>query len=171
LAAGRSSGQPRSLAIRPIPISSDSATKRGKLYQDLGRVEKIPYGHEYKLAVAYPLPWQIETGLSLLSYPGNGLGVSWPVPASLFPGGRTLAVAVPLVPPGSKLLERWNQLDVSVKRSFRVGRVAVQPTVEIFNLLNSSVVLSEIQTFGPLLGRPTSTIQGRLLKLGALAKF
>jgi hypothetical protein len=68
-------------------------------------------------------------------------------------------------------LERWNQLDVSVKRSFRVGRVAVQPTVEIFNLLNSSVVLSEIQTFGPLLGRPTSMIQGRLLKLGALAKF
>jgi hypothetical protein len=164
---------------RTVSITCDTADpnqlrfcdQTGTLHQDLGRVETIPYRHEYKLAVAYPLPWGIQTGLSLLSYPGNALSVSWPVPPSLFPGGRTQAVAVQLVPPNTRFLKRWNQLDISVKRNLALGRIALQPVVEIFNLLNSSVVLTEIQTFGPLLGRPTSTIQGRLLKLGVVAKF
>jgi hypothetical protein len=38
-------------------------------------------------------------------------------------------------------------------------------------LLNSSVVLTEIQTYGPSLGRPTATLQGRLIRLGGIVTF
>jgi hypothetical protein len=43
--------------------------------------------------------------------------------------------------------------------------------VELYNLLNSSVVLNETQTFGPALGRPLLTLQGRMMRLGAQLKF
>jgi hypothetical protein len=93
------------------------------------------------------------------------------VPPALFPGGRTEAVNARLLAPGAKYLKRWNQLDITVKRVTRVGRFEFLPALEVFNLFNSSVVLNEIQTFGPTLGFPTSTIQGRFMKLSAMVKF
>jgi hypothetical protein len=143
----------------------------GELFQELGSVPTLPFRHEYKLAVVQPLPWQFEGGLSFLSYPGELLAVNWAVPAELFPGGRTAAVTVQLVPPGSKYLERWNQLDLNVKRMFRVGRYEMRPSFDIYNVLNSSVVLTELQQFGPTLGQPTSILQGRFMKLGLMFKF
>ena len=37
-------------------------------------------------------------------------------------------MTVNLVPPGSKFGDRWNQLDVSVQRAFRFGRLELQPS-------------------------------------------
>jgi hypothetical protein len=142
----------------------------GKLYQELGAVD-IPFRHEFKLAGSHPLGWGFQGGISLLSYSGAPLSVIWNVPANLFPGGRTEVVTVPLVAPGTRWLERWNQLDINVKRIFRAGRMEFQPTFEVFNLLNSSVVLSENQNFGPSLGAPTQVLQGRFIKLGGLIRF
>jgi hypothetical protein len=143
----------------------------GRTYQELGTTEAIPFRHEFKLAASYPLPWGVQSSMSLLSYPGQGLGVSWPVPISVFPGGRTQAVNVALIPPGTKFLERWNQLDIALKKSVRARGLELRPQIEIFNVLNSGVVLSEIQTFGPSLGRPTSTLQARLVRVGAIVTF
>jgi outer membrane receptor protein involved in Fe transport len=143
----------------------------GKLFQELGTVPTLPFRHEFKLGVVHPLPWRLQAGLSILSYPGEALGVNWAVPANLFPGGRTEAVTVPLVAPGEKYLKRWNQVDINLKKSFTAGRFELRPSVDIYNLLNSSVVLTELQTFGATLGQPTSILQGRFVKLGLLAKF
>jgi hypothetical protein len=60
---------------------------------------------------------------------------------------------------------------MSLKRTFRTGRTQVEPGVAIYNLLNSSVVLGEITAFGPALGRPLNTLQGRFVKLEAMVKF
>jgi len=106
----------------------------------------------------------------LLSYPGLPLTVNWAVPlATLI--NRSAAVTVPVIAPGTSYLPRWNQLDVHVTREIRAGRFAVRPTLEVFNLLNTSVVLGQNLTFGSALGRPTSTLQGRLMKLSAMIKF
>ena len=86
-------------------------------------------------------------------------------------GRRTEAVTAQLIAPGTEYLKRWNQLDINVKRSIGAGRLEFQPTLEICNLFNSSVVLNEIQTFGPSLGLPTQTLQGRFLKLSAMVTF
>ena len=53
-----------------------------------------------------------------------------------------------------------------MKRRFRVRRVEMLPAVEVYNLTNSSVVLNEVQTFGPSLGQPLLTLQGRMMRLG-----
>ena len=153
------------------PNSFRFCDQTGDLHQDLGLVPTLPFRHEYKLALVQPLPWQFEGGLSFLSYPGEPLTVNWSVPANLFPGSRTAAVTVPLVPPGTKFLERWNQLDLNFKRVMRVGRYEIRPSVDLYNVLNSSVVLAELQQFGPTLGQPTSILQGRFMKLGMMFKF
>lgn len=152
----------------------------GSLYQEIGRVPTMPFRHEYKLAVTYPLPYKFGTALSYIGLPGGAAGSigyndflasNWAVPATLFPGGRTEPVNVNLIPPGTSYLPRWNQVDFNVKRPIRLGRYELQPTLDIFNLMNSSVVLTQIQAFGPALGVPTSTLQGRFVKLSVLVKF
>ena len=47
----------------------------------------------------------------------------------------------------------------------------MQPGLDIFNLTNTSVVLTQLQAFGPSLGTPTSTLQGRFVKLSVLTRF
>jgi hypothetical protein len=156
----------------------------GKLYQELGRVPTLPFRSEFKLAATAPLLRGLRGAVSFMSLPGVSytIGttsteppryqtVTWVVPANLFPGGRTQSVTVPLNPPGSRYLPRFNQLDISLKRTFRVGRVQVEPGLAIYNLPNSSVVLQELLTFGPALGQPLNTLQGRFLKLEAMVKF
>jgi hypothetical protein len=156
----------------------------GKLHQELGRVAALPFRHEFKLALSSPLPWDFKGALSVTSFPGVGgfllgtasdpvsyLTIDWVVPADLFPGGRTQSVTVALNPPGSRYLPRFSQVDASVKRTIRAGRTQIEPGVAVFNLLNSSVVLQEIRTFGPALGQPLNTLQGRFLKLEVLFKF
>ncbi|HEV8318380.1 MAG TPA: TonB-dependent receptor [Vicinamibacterales bacterium] len=163
----------------------------GELYQELGQVGNIPYRHEFKLAGSQQLPWGFLAAVSFFSYAGSNLNplgltsigtpvlpgwagplnVLWTVPANLFPGGRNEVVTVPLIPPGSQYLKRWNQLDLNIKRVFHLRRLEFQPAVEIYNVLNSSVVLAQNQNFGPALGTPSLTPFGRFVKLGALVKF
>jgi hypothetical protein len=69
-------------------------------------------------------------------------------------------------------MKRWNQLDVTLKRTFKAGRYEFLPAIEVFNLANSSVVLNQIQTFGGSnYGNPTQIMQGRFVKLSAMIKF
>lgn len=50
--------------------------------------------------------------------------------------------------PGSRYLERVNQLDISVAKTFQVGQVAVSPQLDLFNALNAKPVVSQVNTFG-----------------------
>jgi len=131
----------------------------------------IPFRHDFKFAGSHPLPLDVQVGAALQSYAGLPLAVNWAVPTNLFPGGRTQAVTVNLVPPGSKYLHRWNQLDLSVRRVFTFGKVRLDGALEIFNALNSNVVLSENQNFGSALGQPQAVLQGRLLRVSSQIKF
>ena len=111
-------------------------------------------------------------GLALQSYSGEPLLVSWAVPASAFPGGqRTQAVTVNLVPPGSKYAPRWNQLDISVRRIFKMHRLSIEPQFDVFNLLNLNPVLIENQNFGPTLGQPREILIGRIPRIAVQVNF
>ncbi|HEY7171434.1 MAG TPA: carboxypeptidase regulatory-like domain-containing protein [Vicinamibacterales bacterium] len=144
----------------------------GSLYQELGASGQVPYRHEFKLAGNYPMPWGTQASVSFLSFAGTAVQPVWAVPATVFPNGqRTQPVTVPLVPRATQFLPRWNQLDVAGKKEFRVRNLGVLGQVDVFNVLNSNVVLGEIQTFGPTLYKPTSILQGRLLRLSASIRF
>ena len=113
----------------------------------------------------------VQVGATLQSYAGLPLMVNWAVPTNLFPGGRTQAVTVNLVPPGSKYLHRWNELDVSFRKVFKVGKYHIDGALDMFNALNSNVVLQENQNFGSTLGQPQAVLQGRLLRISNQIKF
>lgn len=144
----------------------------GETYQDLGANESIPFAHQFKLAVTYPLPFRTQVSLSVLSFPGEPLGVIWNPAASVFPNGqRTQPITTPLLSPGVNYLPRWNEVDLSGMKTFRFRRVEWGGTFTIYNLLNSNPDLGQVQVFGPTLGRPTSILQARLLRLGLTLKF
>ena len=95
------------------------------------------------------------------------------MPAAAFAavGGRTRAVTVNLIAPGTEFLDRYNQWDLSLKRTFRAGGMEIVPSMDIYNLTNASTVLGQTQTFGGALGRPSGTMPGRFVRLGALIRF
>ena len=99
------------------------------------------------------------------------LAVNWNVPQNQFPGGRTQSVTVNLVPPGSSYLDRWNQLDLSFRKFFRVGRIKLDGALDVYNALNSNVVLQQNQNFGSSLGQVQQILQGRLLRISNQIKF
>jgi hypothetical protein len=166
----------------------------GELYQELGATARSPFRGEFKLSVSQPLPWSLLGSVSFLSYasaappaaaasftggavtgtgaPIDYLGADYPVPAVL-PGGvaRTIPVTIGLVGPGELYFERWNQLDFTVKRLITVGRYSFTPSFELYNTLNSNVVVNALQTYGTTYLRPTSTLPGRLMRLGVQFKF
>jgi hypothetical protein len=156
--------------------ASDPNTLRNCDQSQLG----IPFRHGFKLAGSYPLPLGLMVGTSMVSIPGSLLGsavtdqslpTTWAVPANLFPGGRTQSVVVRLDVPGSQWLERWNQVDVNIRRVFRVGRVQFEPGVDVYNVFNSNPVLTENQNFGSALGQPQRVLQGRLMRLTTKIDF
>lgn len=131
----------------------------------------IPFRHDFKFAGSYPIVWGAQIGATLASYAGQPLAVNWSVPANLFPGGRTQSVTVNLIPPGSKYLDRWNELNLSFRKVFKIGKYRVDGAMDVFNALNTNVVLSENQSFGSSLGQPLAVLQGRLLRVSSQIKF
>ena len=113
----------------------------------------------------------MQIGAALQSYAGAPLAVNWSVPSNLFPGGRTQAVTVNLVPPGSKYLDRWNQLDLSFHKVLKFGRARIDTALDVFNALNSNVVLQQNQNFGSSLDQPQQILQGRMLRVSNQIKF
>jgi hypothetical protein len=132
---------------------------------------RIPFTNDFKFNGSYPLPLDVQVGATLQSYAGQPLAVNWSVPTNLFPGGRTQSVSVNLIPPGSSYLNRWNQLDLSFRKLFRVGNIRIDGAVDIFNALNSNVVLQQNQNFGSSLGQVQQVLQGRLLRISNQIKF
>jgi hypothetical protein len=157
--------------------------------RDLG----IPYLVQFKLAGMYPLPYGVQISGTWQGYPGvptgtnrqdasevdtttgrildPSLNVNYIVDRTIVPNLTQTSVTIPLIEPGSKYLDRWNQIDVRLTRRFQIRNLDVQGQFDIFNVLNSNSVLGEIENFGPTLGRPTAILQGRLFAVGAQLNF
>ena len=126
-------------------------------------------------------------------YPKNCVGCT--PGARIFPTGTAFGQAsdtIQLVPPGSVVSPRLNQLDVSLKRSFRFkDKYVLEPEVQIFNILNNNAAVSESQSLtgdaAPLLpksacggsspancglgGNVLTITNPRLLRLALLFRF
>lgn len=166
-------------------------------YCDLRDLD-IPYLAQFKIAGSYPLPYGVQLSGSWQGYPGVATGtarqdalydpainripdpslnVNYNVtPAVIRATHPTVAltqasITVPLVVPGSRYLDRWNQIDVRAAKKFRFRGVQAQGQFDVFNLLNGSNILSVNETFGGTMNRPTSILQGRLFALGMQLNF
>ena len=153
-----------------VPTGSSTWDPNTFRYCDQSQYD-IQFRHDFKFAGAYTVPLGIQIGAAMQSYAGQPLMVNWSVQANLFPGGRTQSVTVNLIPPGSKYLDRWTELDLSFRRPFYIGRYRIDGALDMFNSLNSNVVLQENQNFGSSLGQPQAVLQGRLLRVSSQIKF
>ena len=98
-----------------------------------------PFRHEFKFAGNYVLPYGFDIGAVMQSYAGQERVIFWPPAANLFPNGqRTQAETFILNPPGSIFYDRWNQLDVNVKKNFRHNNKVLTFQIDIFNVLNAN---------------------------------
>jgi hypothetical protein len=181
----------------------------GKLFQNLGTNASIPYRSEFKIAGNFPLRWGIQLSTALQIVPEDPKTVTWSITnttrypydcsvpgctpgALVVPAGVTIRNAsetIPLVSPGTRYLDRVVQLDLGVRKIFRIGeRISVAPQIDIFNVNNSSAVLTEAQalgtsgtnTFSGLVstfkdggpgGTPQTLLAPRLLRLSVQMKF
>jgi hypothetical protein len=154
----------------------------------------MPWRHEFKLAGAYPLPLGLQASAALVSWPGtdrggrlNESGVNWSIarttryaadclapcrPGELvIPGLVPQSLSVPLVQPGTLFTERWTQLDLGIRRSFPFGSRQLNVDLQAFNALNTAVIRTVNQTYGPQLGRPTATLDPRVVRATVTFKF
>jgi hypothetical protein len=169
----------------------------GETFQQYGKTSTPPFRNDFKVSGNYPVAWGIEVAAVFMSYAGKGntytgqdpsLGVYWSVPASVFPNGQRTRVVtsapillaagtqqqapgVNLIPPNTKFQDRWNQLDLSAKKTFRFGTKEFQGMASVYNITNNNVVLQEVQTYGASLGQPQNFLQARMLRLALLVNF
>ena len=122
----------------------------------------------------YPLPWDFRVSATLQHNPGPNILANYAAPvASITPSlGRPLSggarsATVPLVSAGVLYGESMTQVDLRLAKTVRVSRVRLQPQVDFYNLLNANNILGYNNTYGPAWQRPTSIMQGRIVKLGA----
>jgi hypothetical protein len=152
----------------------------------------IPYLTQFKIAGTYPLVYGINISGSWQGYPGvpggtnrqdndytaannrvidPSLNVNYNVGRSVIPNLTAASVTVALLKPGTKYLDRWNQIDMRFSRRFQYRRLRFSGQLDIFNLLNSNSILSTVETFGGSLDRPTAILQGRLVAAGLQMNF
>ena len=177
------------------PVITKPFTKNFKLNGSFPVIYGINLGVSYQNIDSGNLSPSYRYGTaSTLVYP-NGtnktmLGGSTSVPAcptayGCVPGGPTVpsnfvgaaagTVIGNLVAPGTIAEERIVQLDLKASKNFRFGRMSVQPTVEMFNLLNIDQIRSRITSeLGIAAGsylQPNNMLQGRIIGFGANMKW
>ena len=73
---------------------------------------------------------------------------------------------------GTMYNDRLNQVDFRLSKIFRMsGGRRIQANMDLFNLFNVSAVLAQNNTYGSSWLRPTTIIQGRLVKFGGQLDF
>jgi len=176
---------------RQITVTCDVEDPNSQRFCDHRELD-IPYLTQFKLAGTYPLPYGVHISGSWQGYPGVATGTArqdaeydatlnrvpdpslnanYIVDRTIVPTLTQASVTVPLLQPGSRYLDRWNQIDLRLAKKFDVRGLKLQAQFDIFNILNANNILSVVETFGPSLNNPTSILQGRLFAVGAQMTF
>jgi hypothetical protein len=131
-----------------------------------------PFRHEFKFAGNYAFPYGIDFGAIMQSYAGQERVILWQPAASLFPNGqRTQAETFVLSPPGSIFYDRWNQLDINVKKNFRHNNKVLTFQIDVFNVLNANPIRGANNNVGGSLGNANTIMLGRFPRLAFNFKF
>ena len=160
-----------------LPPSQGGTSAAGLLYCDV----KPPFQPNVKILGVYPAPlWDIQFAATFQSLPGPQITAARTytnaeIRQSL---GRNLATGaagtatVQLIAPGTMYDERLYQLDLRASKIFRLaGRHRLQANIDVYNAGNASSILGINTTYGSNWLRPTSILQGRLVKFGGQWDF
>ena len=132
-----------------------------------------------KFQGAYPLPWNSQFSAVFQNLPGPEITAAWDAPndASKATLGRDLAAGatntslVALMEPGQTYDKRTWWLDFRFTKTLRLGRMNVQGIADLYNVMNTSGVLSEIVSYGTKWRQPDLIQLARFVKFGAKIDF
>ncbi|OLE79285.1 MAG: hypothetical protein AUF76_17230 [Acidobacteria bacterium 13_1_20CM_2_65_9] len=135
-----------------------------------------PFRTQAKLTGTFPLPYALRFSAVFQSMPGvletrtasndGDVTINYIVNRTIVPNLTLAQVTTRLNEPGADFLDRDTQLDISLTRDFRAGRVVFKPQLDLFNVFNVSPVTNEVATWGPQVGKPLTILPGRLLRFG-----
>ncbi len=152
----------------------------------------IPYRKGFKMAGSIPAKWGIDLSVAFQSnesptstrvmtvtrgltrYPAN---CPAPCPANqiIMPTGTfgQTSLTYYLESARATSVERINQLDFKVSKSFRMGRITVLPVFEVFNINNSDAIISYVTTnaLAATYLAPNSIMQGRMFGFGTTVRW
>lgn len=120
----------------------------------------------------YRLPWDLNVSSHLAHYSGQPLRRIYTVTRTILPTLRQTSQDVLLLPTGDARKPAQTLLDVRLGRRFQAGRgLAIEPIVEVYNLLNENASVQEVEQVGVALGRISRNIDGRLARFGVKVSF
>jgi hypothetical protein len=158
------------------PNGGTLTTEFGKTISNGGRFcdqgqFRMPFQHDFKLAGNMVLRYGVGLGFVFQNYPGTERVITWSPPANVYPGGRTNTETIILSEPGSIYQERYNQIDVNFKKSFRHGTKVFTGQLDLFNVTNSNSILTTTNSIGSSLGRINTILKGRMPRIVFQVKF
>jgi hypothetical protein len=128
----------------------------------------IPWS--YRLSGVYELPYQVSVSGTYQLIKGAPETSTVSVASTTVPltqGTTTVWVA----PYGDTRLPNIAQLDMSLRKTWRMGGRTFEPRIDFFNLSNQASIIGRVTQFGPNYDRVSSIQRGRLIKLGFSAEF
>jgi hypothetical protein len=158
----------------------------------------VPFRTQFKLAGTYPLPGGVQASVNFTSMPGGTTNhdIRLPINWLITPGTRYTAgdcagkpctagapvipdmvlasLTVPLAPSGTeRFLPKINQLDLGVRKTFRLAGVSYQAALELFNALNAdTVTLYRSDNIGTSsFDVPSSILLGRMPRVSMLIQW
>ena len=127
-----------------------------------------PFQPLYKASAGYTVPWDIQLSGTFQARPGISIGSTYTFNSAqagfAITGGGTLSVTV--VDPTSQYYDYVKTLDARVAKAIRLNKRRLQVFMEVFNLPNTSTILTVNETVGPLYFNPQAITQGRRLQFG-----
>jgi hypothetical protein len=138
-----------------------------------------PFRTQFKGTVILPLPGDVQVTGIYLDTPGPDLSGTGYVAtnAEIAPSlGRNLAggartITLPLMAEGTLYGDRIRRADVRLSKVLRIGGLRVVPSLDIFNLLNSSAGTSYNTVYGPEWLNATGIQDPRIFRISAQTDF
>jgi hypothetical protein len=176
----------------------DNCEVAAKLPEVLGTLplefcrQEQPFQTQAKFLGAYTIPRvDVQVSATWQNIPGPTVQANYTVPNAVIAPilGRNLAgnaanqtVSLvrfvsqaggntPIIGPVDLAGERLNQVDFRVAKLLTFGRTRTLVGLDLFNALNSSVVTSQNNTFGPRWLTPAGILQARLVKVSVQLDF
>jgi len=128
----------------------------------------VPYS--YRVSGIKDLPFGIAASGTFQYQKG------FPETTTVSVGNNTVALTqgtttITTEPRGTTRLPNLSQLDMSFKKSVRMGTKRLEPRLDLYNLLNSATIINRSTVLGSSYGAVNGIQRGRLIKLGLNVDF
>ncbi|HEX7793752.1 MAG TPA: carboxypeptidase regulatory-like domain-containing protein [Vicinamibacterales bacterium] len=161
----------------PIGQSGTSADRTATVFNTSRQFcrSEPPFRTQMKGFVIVPLPWGILASTGFQVVPGQQITAEFTPTAAQIQGlGRALSGSTPtvaLIAPGTRFAPSERAVDFRASKRIRIGRASVSPSVDIFNILNRSDVISLSTSYTNTWLQPTQILVPRYAKFSVDINF